>query len=191
MAVWEQRDSFGAYLRGIREERGVSLRQAAIMLGLSYSYLSKLETGARKAPPSVKALRKIASIYYRDMHEVMYEAGFRSEELPHVVHERDSIDARFHRLVTHPQLRPLRMNKTIEECMPPMVKSMWIDFALQLSDVLHNGAGPTLDVPRILSGKLEEDALAGAMAHPVFEDGSCCAMVKEPARREPGQPHDN
>lgn len=161
MAVWEQRDSFGTYLRGVREEHGISLRQASTMLGLSYSYLSKLETGARKSPPSVKALRKIAAAYYRDLREVMYEAGFRSEALPQVAHERDSIDARFHRLVTHPLLRPPRMDKTVEDCISPLVKSMWIDFALKLWDDFHKGrkGGSTLDVPMVLSGMLDEDGV--------------------------------
>ena len=161
VGVWEQRDSFGAYLRGVREEHGISLRQASTMLGLSYSYLSKLETGARKAPPSVKALRKIASAYYRDIREVMYEAGFRAETLPQVANERDSVDARFHRLVTHPLLRPPRMDKTVEECIPPLVKSMWIDFALKLWDDFEKGrnAGSTLHVPMVLSGMLDEDGL--------------------------------
>ena len=161
MDVWEQRDSFGAYLRGIREEHGIGLRQAAVMLGLSYSYLSKLETGARQAPPSVKALRKIASTYYRDMREVMYEAGFRAETLPQVANERDSVDARFHRLVTHPLVRPPRMDKTVEECISPLVKSMWIDFALKLWDDFEKGCkgGSTLHVPMVLSGMLDEEGV--------------------------------
>lgn len=159
--VWEHRQSFGAYLRQVRQEQGLTLRAASEYLGLSYSYLSKLETGARKSPPSMKALRRIATAYFRDIREVMYEAGFRSELLPDLVKERDTLDARFHRLVSHPGLHPPRMNRTVEECISPLVKSMWIDFALKLWEAAEEGGeGCSLHIPMLLSGMLDEDGIS-------------------------------
>ena len=147
---WKQRHSFGAYLRGGREELGLSLRNAAGLMDLSYSYISKIETGAREGPPSLKVLQRFADLYLRDIREILHEAGLR----PDVYGDADDVqaerDARFHRLVAHPRLRPPGMNKTVEGCLSPLVKKMWIDFAIKLhADQQQDGS---LDIPMLLAG---------------------------------------
>ncbi|MES2638085.1 MAG: helix-turn-helix domain-containing protein [Myxococcota bacterium] len=130
--MWEARASFGPYLRGLRDAARLSLRAAAEEMGVSFSYLAKLETGEKPTPPSLKVLQRMANLYGRDLRELMHEAGFRFETSPEVEALEESLDARFLRLVTHPELRPMRMDAVIIEMIPPLVKRQWIEFAKKL-----------------------------------------------------------
>ena len=139
--LWERRDTFGPYMRRLRELTGLSLRKASADLGLSYTYLCKLETGAKATPPSIGLMQRMASVYGRDLREVMHEAGFRFETPPEVDQLLDTLDERFRRLVMAPTLRPLRMDDRVIELIPPLVKRQWIDFAQSLeARVLASGA---------------------------------------------------
>ena len=62
----------------------------------------------------------------------------------------ESIDARFLRLVTHPALRPMRMDAIVLELIPPLVKRQWIEFARKLETHLMGSAE---EVEAILSRK--------------------------------------
>ena len=154
---WKQRHSFGTYLRGVREELGLSLRDAAGLLDLSYSYISKIETGARDAPPSIKVFQRLADLYLRDIREILHEAGLRPDVYGGADEVEEDRDARFHRLLSHPRLRPPGMNKTVEACLSPLVKEMWIDFALKLYEDQRQDA--KLDIPVILSGVLDDPGI--------------------------------
>ena len=54
-------DSVGPRLRGVREQRGLTLTVAAAHAGLSKSTLSRLETGQRR--PSLELLLPLAQVY--------------------------------------------------------------------------------------------------------------------------------
>lgn len=45
----EARIAFGARIRQMREAQGISLRKFALMIGISYPYLSNIETGRQAA----------------------------------------------------------------------------------------------------------------------------------------------
>lgn len=158
-APWKQRHSFGEYLRGVREELGLSLRNAAGLLGLSYSYISKIETGAREGPPSLKVLQRFSDLYLRDIREILHEAGLRPDVYGGANEVQDDRDARFRRLLSHPRLRPPGMNRTVEACLSPLVKEMWIEFALRL--YRDQQADAELDIPVILSGVLDDPEIEG------------------------------
>jgi transcriptional regulator with XRE-family HTH domain len=130
--TWEARASFGPYLRGLREARRLSLRAASDETGISFSYLAKLETGERLSAPSLKVLQRIARFYGRDLREIMHEAGFRFELPSEIEAQIESLDAQFLRLVTHPALRPMRMDAVVMEMIPPLAKRQWIEFARRL-----------------------------------------------------------
>jgi len=130
--MWEARASFGPYLRGLRDAARLSLRAASEEMGVSFSYLAKLETGEKATPPSLKVLQRMANLYGRDLREIMHEAGFSFETSPGVEAAEESLDARFLRLVTHPELRPMRMDAAVMEMIPPLVKRQWIEFAKKL-----------------------------------------------------------
>jgi len=159
--TWEQRASFGPYLRGLRDAARLSLRAASEEMGVSFSYLAKLETGEKATPPSLKVLQRIARTYGRDLRELMHEAGFMFETPPEVDAKVESLDAQFLRLVTHPALRPMRMDAVVMEMIPPLVKRQWIEFARKLETHLM---GDSEDVDAIVARPARERAQADADA---------------------------
>jgi transcriptional regulator with XRE-family HTH domain len=146
--TWERRTSFGPYLRGLRDAARLSLRAASEEMAVSFSYLAKLETGEKATPPSLKVLQRIAIFYGRDLRELMHEAGFQFETPPEVDAKVESVDAQFLRLVTHPALRPMRMDAVVMEMIPPLVKRQWIEFARKLEKHL---LGDSDDVDAIVA----------------------------------------
>ena len=148
--TWEKRASFGPYLRGLRDAARFSLRAASEASGVSFSYLAKLETGEKPTPPTLKVLQRIANVYGRDLREIMHEAGFRFETPAEIDAMEESLDARFLRLVTHPDLRPMRMDALVIEMIPPLVKRQWIEFARKLEMYLLDSSE---DVDDILNQK--------------------------------------
>lgn len=148
--TWDARATFGPYLRGLREAARLSLRAASERIGMSFSYLAKLETGERSSPPTLKVLQRMAHAYGRDLRELMHEAGFRLETPPDMDALDESLDDRFIRLVTHPALRPMRMDPGVVEMIPALVKRQWIEFARKLEEHV---SGATAEVDAILARK--------------------------------------
>jgi len=81
-------NSFGKYIKALRQEKNLSLRQVEIKTGISNSYLSYLERGLREVP-TAEVLNKL-SIAYNTPYESMLEAAgklnnyviVKSETLP-------------------------------------------------------------------------------------------------------------
>ena len=76
-------DSFGAYLRRLRESNGLSLRQAAKDSGVSSGYLSQIEgekRGKRKTgehfAPHPQILKQLAEVYHVPAQDLFERAGF-------------------------------------------------------------------------------------------------------------------
>src|SRR5688572_20946871 len=61
----EHSADFGPYLRKLREERGLSLRDAADQLGMTFAKLQKMETGGRFRIDSLNLFSDIADLYAR------------------------------------------------------------------------------------------------------------------------------
>lgn len=142
--TWDARASFGPYLRALRDAARLSLRAASEQIGVSFSYLAKLETGERSSPPTLKVLQRIARAYGRDLREIMHEAGFRFETPRDELDEK--LDERFLRLVTHPKLRPMRMDPGVIEMIPPLLKRQWIEFARKLEKHLLDSDESVADI---------------------------------------------
>jgi transcriptional regulator with XRE-family HTH domain len=68
-----KRPSLGKQLRALRKQTGLGLKQVAPRLGITYTYLSKLENDAQK--PSEELLRRIARYYGEDAAELFVAAG--------------------------------------------------------------------------------------------------------------------
>lgn len=64
---------FGSKIRELREKRGVGLKTAAPEIGVSYSYLSKLENGI--VGPSSETIEAIAAYYAVDADQLGVMAG--------------------------------------------------------------------------------------------------------------------
>ena len=61
---------FGQLLRNTRENRGITLRQLAKLLGVSPTYISDVELGYRK-PPNTDRLERIATILDCDVEKLI------------------------------------------------------------------------------------------------------------------------
>ncbi len=73
--VDQEQGEFGLYLKGLRLQRNLSLREAAEKAGVSNPYLSLIERGLRKAPhPNI--LRGLAAAYGVEFNMLMKIAGY-------------------------------------------------------------------------------------------------------------------
>ncbi|MBN2416960.1 helix-turn-helix domain-containing protein [bacterium] len=66
---------FGEFLRHLRKEKQLTLRDVEKSTGISNPYLSQIETGARK-PPHPTILSKLASCYGVTPELLMEQAGY-------------------------------------------------------------------------------------------------------------------
>lgn len=73
----EHRASFGPYLRALRVGRGLSLRDAAAKLDVSFAKLQKMETGGRFRIESPAIFEAMAALFERPVAEVLAAAGVR------------------------------------------------------------------------------------------------------------------
>lgn len=67
--------TFGPYMRSVRQARGLSLRDAADQLGVTFTKLQKMETGGRFRLPDLTFLFDLADLYCLPRTEVLREAG--------------------------------------------------------------------------------------------------------------------
>jgi len=79
---------FGEVLRQMREEKGVSLRKFAVKLGITPTYLSKIERLEITKAPSEDVIRLAASELETDFDDLMILAGRIPSELPDIISQR-------------------------------------------------------------------------------------------------------
>jgi len=83
-----QINEFGNYLKQLREDNDLTLRQVNTLSEVSDSYLSQIETGKRGIP-SPEILKKLAPIYNVTYEHFMQKAGYLDNiiqyELEHIV----------------------------------------------------------------------------------------------------------
>ncbi|MFH0703205.1 MAG: helix-turn-helix transcriptional regulator [bacterium] len=70
---------FGEYIKKLRENRGLSLREVEKKVGVSYAYISQVEKGERNIP-SLKILEKLAEAYGVSISSLNKVAGESFEE---------------------------------------------------------------------------------------------------------------
>jgi HTH-type transcriptional regulator, competence development regulator len=81
------RKSFGSLVRQEREAREIGLREMAKKIGVSPTYLSKIERGDFE-PPAEDKVRKIAEIIDRDPDELLAMAGRVASDLTDIIIRR-------------------------------------------------------------------------------------------------------
>jgi HTH-type transcriptional regulator, competence development regulator len=67
--------SFGQQIRQARKEKGYSQRDLAKLVGLDFTYLSKLENTRADYPPKEDVIRKLAEHLDLDAEELIFLAG--------------------------------------------------------------------------------------------------------------------
>ena len=83
---------FGKLIRRLREDKKktdpkFSLRQFANAVGLSATFVSKMETG-EYAPPSAVKIKKMAEVLGTDTDELLARAGKMDPELGEIIREK-------------------------------------------------------------------------------------------------------
>ena len=81
------REKFGAFIRREREGKEIGLREMAKMIGVSPTYLSKVERD-EFSPPAEDKVRKIAEIIGRDPDELLALAGRVASDLADIIRQR-------------------------------------------------------------------------------------------------------
>jgi transcriptional regulator with XRE-family HTH domain len=81
------REKFGKFVRREREAKEIGLREMAKMVGVSPSYLSKIERD-EFPPPAEDKVRKIAAIVGCDADELLARADRVSSDLEEIIKRR-------------------------------------------------------------------------------------------------------
>ena len=89
--------SFGQRVRELRRASNVSLRKFAERVGISATYLSKIER-EELPPPAEERVKTIANLLRQDPDELLALAGRVSSDLPAIIRERPREMAVFLRL---------------------------------------------------------------------------------------------
>src|SRR3954469_293825 len=80
----DQRGRFGAFVRGRREAKEIGLREMAKMIGVSPTYLSKIERD-EFAPPAEDRVRAIAKIIECDADDLLARGGRVSSDITDII----------------------------------------------------------------------------------------------------------
>jgi transcriptional regulator with XRE-family HTH domain len=86
--------SFGETIRDLREARGFGLRQFAESLGISPTYLSKVERDVFPPPAEDKVIA-IAQALGQDRDELLALAGRVASDLPEIIRQQPRAMATF------------------------------------------------------------------------------------------------
>ena len=69
------RKSFGQLIRQARKDKGLSQRELAKLIGLDFTYLSKLENDRADYPPKEDVIRSLAQNLDLDEEELIFLVG--------------------------------------------------------------------------------------------------------------------
>jgi len=75
----------GERLRRKREGKELGLRETAAKVGISPTYLSRIETEDERTPPAEDVIRKLAALLSDDFDELMQLAGRVPEDVKDIV----------------------------------------------------------------------------------------------------------
>jgi HTH-type transcriptional regulator, competence development regulator len=88
------REKFGAFIRRQREAREIGLREMANMIGVSPTYLSKVERD-EFPPPTEDRVKAIAKIIQHDLDDLLALAGRVSSDLSEIIRQQPKEMASF------------------------------------------------------------------------------------------------
>ncbi|MBC7174424.1 MAG: helix-turn-helix domain-containing protein [Polyangiaceae bacterium] len=79
------KERLGERIRRKRTELKLGLRETATKVGISPTYLSRIETMEEKAQPAEEVIRKLATLLNDDFDELMQLAGRVPEDVEKVI----------------------------------------------------------------------------------------------------------
>ncbi len=96
--------ALGSYLRELREERGLGIRQIERETGIPNAYLSLLENGNKAHLPPPEVLGKLAKLYEVSVEVLLEHAGYLQrpdEDEPYEV----QVEKAFQHVLSDPQFK--------------------------------------------------------------------------------------
>jgi len=96
-------ENFGEYIRTLRLEQKLSLREVEQMAGVSNSYLGLIERGQRPAP-GAEILKKLAPIYNVPVRDLLGAAGYLKDETISLSDEEE-VDMAFKYVMNDPRYK--------------------------------------------------------------------------------------
>ena len=96
-------EDFGEYLRGLRTEQRLSLREVEERAGVSISYLNQIEQGKRR-PPGVGILKKLAPVYNVPIRNLLRVAGYLEEGTTELS-EEEEVEMAFQYVMNDPRYK--------------------------------------------------------------------------------------
>lgn len=75
--------NFGELLKNLRMKKGISIKKLAPVLGLDYTYISKIENS--KLYPSSEVVEKFAKYFNYNSDELMLSAGKIPEDIQDIL----------------------------------------------------------------------------------------------------------
>jgi len=96
-------ENFGEYLRTLRLERKLSLREAEKLTGVSNSYLGLIERGQRPVP-GADILKKIAPVYDVPVRDLLRAAGYLKNDKV-TLSEEDEVEMAFKYVMNDPRYK--------------------------------------------------------------------------------------
>ena len=79
------KERLGERIRRKRAEQKLGLRETATKVGISPTYLSRIETMDEKTPPAEDVIQKLATVLNDDLDELMQLAGRVPEDVEQVL----------------------------------------------------------------------------------------------------------
>lgn len=96
-------EDFGEYLRGLRTEQRLSLREVEERAGVSSSYIAQIERGLRR-PPGADILKKLAPVYNVPIRDLLKTAGYLKEEAIELS-EEEEVEMAFQYVMNDPRYK--------------------------------------------------------------------------------------
>ena len=93
---------FGAYMRTLRKQRGLTLKQVEKAAQVSNAYVSQIERGIRK-PPHPDILNRLAALYQVPVRELMVQAGYLPDEAE--MEKKRRIERAYEHVLSDPNYR--------------------------------------------------------------------------------------
>jgi HTH-type transcriptional regulator, competence development regulator len=93
-------DKFGPYLKQLRKQKGLTLKQVEKAARISNSFLSQVERGIRK-PPRPDMLNRLAAVYGVPVQDLLETAGYITRNTKERT-ERDRIERAYEHVITDP-----------------------------------------------------------------------------------------
>jgi HTH-type transcriptional regulator, competence development regulator len=78
-------ETLGDRLKRLRKERDLGLRETASKVGISATFLSRVENNAEKAAPSEEVIRKLANVLGEEFDTLMQLAGRVAHDVADVI----------------------------------------------------------------------------------------------------------